>query len=382
MPSYEIERVGDLQEDLVGEYDLALADDQTLFAVHQTSASYLKVSRYKLQPAGDIVRMGSEQLSPQAANLAITAPAASHAVTSAVKIAGGKLVLSQWNPGPSSDADGPSATNSAITSFDSRITVIPPDAKGPGPGTSVKYPQGYLAVTAHSNSTHQLRVTAWLSGDHGIDNLVSTTDAKRTTKVVIAGHASNADDQVFTVITAARADAYKLRLVNWRIRLTKREAPVIERIGEISTNEVISEVAATLFTRSDGDYLATAIIRDEKLAVITWKIESDGSFTRWKEVTAGGASGIGCAHIRRSDIAVGCRDSSNKLRIIYWRFPYSGSGSQEVIRMGTATAGAIGSGVSLVHTSATARNPGDTVAACRTSNGKLKLIRFRLTSGE
>jgi hypothetical protein len=35
------------------------------------------------------------------------------------------------------------------------------------------------------------------------------------------------------------------------------------------------------------------------------------------------------------------RDSENKLRIIYWRFPFANSDGLQVIRMGTATAGAV-----------------------------------------
>jgi hypothetical protein len=40
MPSYEIERVGDLEEDIVASSDIALADDTTLAAALRTNNSY------------------------------------------------------------------------------------------------------------------------------------------------------------------------------------------------------------------------------------------------------------------------------------------------------------------------------------------------------
>ncbi|MEO5923844.1 MAG: hypothetical protein ABIR70_08470 [Bryobacteraceae bacterium] len=387
MPSFEIERIGDLQEDSGGsEFDLALADDQTLYAVSRTDNSYLKCSRYRLYPSGSISPQASEQLSPQAANICVTSPGTGNAFTCCTKYADSRLLVTEWHPGPSADAEGAEGTHAAITSFAPEITVIPPGAEGPGKNTSSKFPNGQVFVTAHTTSgAQQLKVSAWLSGNViGVQQLVSATDSKRHTQIAIAAHKVDEQEQVLTFITATRSDGYKLRLANWRLTLTKSQEPTLERISEALTDDTISEVSATVFSRATGDCVATAIVREGKLVLITWKIGADGSLTRWLEATAGAAAGIDVVNLRSTDIAVACRDSSDKLRVIYWRFPVNNSDPQVVVRMGTATAGRLDnqSAVAIAHTKSTVQKPGDSVVACKTSAGKMKLIRFRLSRGE
>lgn len=387
MPSYEIERVGDLEQDLVLEYDIALANDATLVAALRTNNSYLKVAQFQLESGGGIVNTGEAQ-TVQAANVSLSLPTATHWVTSAVKTAGGRLLVSRWSPVVlRDDAEGMAAANSAIVSFGTLFTVVPPPANPPPPpGTLAKHPEGYLAVTTNTNGLNQLRISAWLAGNNMLTDLATVIAPGRHTKVSLVPYQTlpgNGRLESATVIVASISSG-NLRLSTWRMSVLPEQLPTLSLVGETLTEVAITEVSAALFHRRDGDYLATAVITDGKLSLLTWKIQADGTFTRWMDATAGAASGIDCVRIRRSDLAVGCRDSANKLRIIYWRFPYSKSGTQEVIRMGTATAGTLGNlgGVKLAHTSATLANPGSTIAACRAKSGKLKLIRFRLSNGD
>ncbi len=388
MPSYEIERVGDLEQDLVLEYDIALANDATLVAALRTNNSYLKVAQFQLESGGGIVNTGEAQ-TVQAANVSLSLPTATHWVTSAVKTAGGRLLVSRWSPVVlRDDAEGMAAASSAIVSFGTLFTVVPPPANPPPPpGNLAKYPEGYLAVTTNTNGLNQLRISAWLAGNNMLTDLATVIAPGRYTKVSLVAYQTLPGDGVLESATAITASisSGKLRLATWRVSLIPEQTPTLTLVAETLTDVEISEISAALFHRQDGDYLATAVVAsDGKLNLLTWKILADGTFNRWMDATAGTASGIDCVRIRRSDLAVGCRDSGNKLRVIYWRFPYSKSGTQEVIRMGTATAGTLGNlgGVKLAHTSATLANPGSTIAACRANSGKLKLIRFRLRNGD
>src|SRR4051794_3318069 len=107
MPSYEIERVGDLEDDIVSSYDIALADDTTLAAALRTNNSYLKVIKFHLDPGGTMANFEEHQTSYQAAEVSIALPTSNKWLTSAKKIVGGRLILAQWN-GPSlvSDSEG------------------------------------------------------------------------------------------------------------------------------------------------------------------------------------------------------------------------------------------------------------------------------------
>lgn len=389
MPSYAISRVGELEQDFINEYDIALASNETLVAALRTTNSYLKVVEYRLGSSGDITEVGHEQ-TVQVAGASVTIPAPTEWITAATRIVGTKLFLSQWRPSVSheNDAEGPETGNSSVTSFGTRFALVPPPANPPPPpGTLQKHPQGYLVVTVHTNTVHQLRVTAWLSTDHEIAELPSAVSPERSTKVSIVAYQTLPGNGVLesaTVITASISNG-NLRLATWRITVTPQTNPTVALVAETSTAIAVTEVSAARFSRDDGDYLATAVIgADGKLTLITWRMLANGTFTRWLDATAGAASGIDCVRLRRSDLAVGCRDGNNKLRIIYWRFPYNDTGAQTVIRMGTAIAGTLGNfgGVKLAHTTATSTTPGDTVAACRTEGGRLKLIRYRLTNAD
>ncbi len=389
MPSFAISRVGELEQDFINEYDIALANDDTLVAALRTVNSYLKVVDYRLGSAGDITQTGEEQ-TVQVADVSLTIPAATEWVTTATRIVGTKLFLSQWSPSVSHqhDGEGPATAGSVVTSFGTRFALIPPPSNPPPPpGTLTKNPQGYLVVTAHTNTVHQLRVTAWISTDHDIADFASAVSPERSTKLSIVAHQTLPGNGVLesaTVITASISSG-KLRLATWRINVAQQATPTVVLVAETSTDLAITEISAAIFSRQDGDYLATAVIGDDgKLSLITWKMQANGTFARWLDATAGAASGIDCVRLRRSDLAVGCRDGNNKLRVIYWRFPYTDAGTQTAIRMGTAIAGTLGNfgGVKLAHTTATSTKPGDTIAACRTEGGKLKLIRFRLTNGD
>ncbi len=74
MAIFDIERVGDREDDLVLEYDLALPGDNSIVAALRTNSSYLKMARYRLEADGGISLSGESQ-TLQAANVAITAPA-------------------------------------------------------------------------------------------------------------------------------------------------------------------------------------------------------------------------------------------------------------------------------------------------------------------
>ncbi len=302
MPSFDIERVGDLQEDSGGsEFDLALADDQTtLFAVRRTSNSYLKCSRYQLYPSGSILLQAEEQLPAQSANVCVTSPRTGSAFTCATKVSNSKLQLAAWTAAHSADAEGAAGSHTAIASFAPEIIVVPPGAEGPGNDGLSKYPSGQVLVTAHTTSgAHQLKVTAWLAGNNiGIEQLISATDTKRHAEIAIVAHKIDEEAQVLTFLTASRSDGYKLRLANWRLTLTRSEEPTLERIGEALTEDVITEVSMAILPRTIGDIVATTVVRDGKLAVIAWKIEDDGRLTRWLEATAGAAAGIDSVGLR------------------------------------------------------------------------------------
>lgn len=383
MALFDIERVGDWEGDGALAYDLALpGDNQTVVAAVRNSASYLQMARYRLESDGGITRTDMDQ-TVQCANLSVTAPAADRSVT--VCTAFTKLRVSQWSEHAHQyDVEGADVASSSIASFRTRFALIPPDRPGKRPpGDLHAYPAGNLVVTAHSNLTHQFRVTAWLAGDHDLSDLASATSTARSTlSSIVAFDSTTAENalETATVVTASSGPGYKLRLAMWRIRVAKRETPTVELLGELQTDQGIKEVSSAKFTRADGNYLAAAVItREDKLRVLTWKVEDTGTFTPWKVAEAGTASGIDCVSLMRSHIAVGCQDSNRKLKIIYWRFPYSNEGSQTVVRAGAAKAGVITGGVKIVHRGVTNTIPGDTIAACSTEAGKLKLIRFRVS---
>jgi hypothetical protein len=382
MAVFDIERVGDREDDLVLEYDLALPGDNSIVAALRTNSSYLKMVRYRLQTDGGISLSGQDQ-TLQAANVAITAPAANRSVT--VCSANMKMLVSQWGElSHAYDVEGADIASSSIASFRTRFSLIPP-GEGPKlpPGGLQQFPTGYLTVTAHSNIVHQFRVTAWMAGDSELFEIASATSPARSTLSSIVAFDSTTENgslETATVITASSGPGYKLRLAMWRIRVVPHETPTVELVGELQTEQGIKEVSSAKFTRADGDYLATAIItREDTLSVLTWKVESNGTFTAWKSATGGVASGIDCASLMGNYIAVGCKDSSNKLKIIYWRFPHSERDGQDVTRAGAAAAGVIAGRVKIVHKGVTQTVPGETIAACRTEAGKLKLIRFRLS---
>jgi hypothetical protein len=384
MPSYRITRLGDLDVDGFSECDIAFADDTTLVAAIRTTASYLKVARYRLESGGGISADGEAQTQQVGrVSLALAIPERWFTVTT--KIAGGtNLLVSEWRPVVhDEDAEGPLASVTAITTFPTKFK-LPPNTGPVPPGTLATGPEGYFVATAHRNSANQMSVTGWMSGGSSLDELATGVAPGRYMEVKILPNTLLFDDGKIhsaLVITAGTVDG-KLRLASWRITLGSEAPRVVELLSETTTDIAVTELSVRLMDRADGKYLATAVISDGKLSVITWKVLASGGFTRSLTATAGAATGIDCVHLRRGDIAVGCKDSENKLRIIYWRFPFETTGSQEVIRMGTAMAGVVTAGVQLAHTSATAARPGNTVAACRTESGKWKLIRFRLDVGD
>ncbi len=386
MPSFDIERVGDLEEDLVNTYDIAMADDETLAAAVLTSASYLKVAQYRLSPNGGMANFGITQVPGQCTDVSLALPTATQWLTSVKRIAGGSpLWLQQWNrSNPTRDTQGALCSVVKIAAFRTSFTLVP--TRPPqSPGGLSAGPTGYLVATAHTvPGTQQLRVTSWISGGSNLEELASAVAPGRVTQTAIVAHQIQPGHGVLhtaTVITASLS-AQKLRLATWRLHVEPGASPSVEFVSEVVTEDEITEVAATTFSRLIEECLATAVITKEgQLKVITWRIRSDGTLTRWLEASAGEASSLDLVRLRQSDLAVGCRDSENKVRIIYWRFPFAPTDGTAVLRLGTATAGESTGAIRLAHTSSTATQPGDTVVACRTSAGKFKLIRFRVTNG-
>lgn len=397
------------------------------------NGNHVRHTQWFLLPNGDFfpTELHSETGGPE---LAIAAFSESRLVSMHRAGPAGALKFEAWKTGGgfelSDDAPGPPDRDPRIVTFgaDPGILAIPPRAGikvaagapkpllqpaaatgSPGtqsPGTSsspankpikqtlqpgkisvtLAAKVGYAVVVSRTQGNH-LRVSVW-----GFDN---GGDFK-----VLAGNYLEADGGAATavsvakvkeyweqgprltgveVVTAARGENQALKLQRWRVSLGGQDTPMsIELLGEHTAAETITHVSATPVIALSGTQVATAVrLEDGNLKIIGWRMNSDGSMSRWAEVIGGAITSLSAALVRSRTIVTALREADGRLKTSYWLFPGNITGPLE--HRGDAVEGPAGFEVQCAHVPAEGTELGNTVVAAQSEDGKLRLFRYRVT---
>ena len=177
---------------------------------------------------------------------------------------------------------------------------------------------------------------------------------------------------------------HQLKVQRWRVSRPWGAPPnhtpaAVELLSEHIAPEIVQRVAAAPVTAFSGTQVATVVqLVGGSLKIIGWKMESNGTITRWTDTTATGlVSGVSAARVRGRNIVTALREADGRFKISYWRFPTTLSGAIE--HRGDAVEGPIGSSVRCTHIPGVGSQLGNTVAATQTDEGKLQLFRYKVT---
>lgn len=181
------------------------------------------------------------------------------------------------------------------------------------------------------------------------------------------------------VVTAARGENQVLRLQRWRVNVGDQDTPVsIQLLSEHTAAETITQVSAVPVVALNGTQAATAVrLADGALKVIGWRMNADGSMSRWAEATGGTITSVSAAAVRGRTIVTALREADGRLKTSYWRFPADISGTLE--HRGDAVEGPVSFEVQCAHVPAEGTDLGETVVATQSERDKLQLFRYRVT---
>lgn len=170
------------------------------------------------------------------------------------------------------------------------------------------------------------------------------------------------------LITAVEDADHNLKLISWDYT----------GLNDIVRKHDKTEGKATLVNlvrASDSQMLAGVRTLDGNLRLILYQIGITGAFTRQTDHTAGEISALDMVEYGTSKkFVTAVRLTDGKLKIIVWKIEYS-SGTAKIKRLGDIVDEPI-SDVSITP----ALNFNGVVAAVRTSNNKLKMIPFKISS--
>jgi hypothetical protein len=391
MPDYTISRLGDGEGGPGVECDLVALTGDYIATVARNGSGHLEFANWRLEADGSATQINTLE-SDSVAGVAATTPDGEVVVGAAYTTHDDHLTTYSWAGAEfQGKATGVKTWHRpAIASFD-RIFGLPGPIPPSHGGVISVGAQGYLVVTACSDESFQLTITAWMafwgqppfmgmgkmaSWRHG--NVRIPSIAAAATKDNSNGNLASAD-----VMVAFQDANNNLKLGTWRVHVSQGQDASIEKIHETSTTEVISEVAAAAYHYSGGLCLATAVITaDGTLKVIGWAWNADGSFTRLADEEAGTANVVHCAPVRDNVIVTAMRNGSGQLELVYWAMPGTSSGT--VARKGTAHAPSLGAyGSIAVRQRPGGTSPsdlGETIAAGIDEAGKLKVIRWKVTA--
>lgn len=172
------------------------------------------------------------------------------------------------------------------------------------------------------------------------------------------------------VVTAVKTSSNKLKLISWR----KNSNGSFTRLGD-SGNQAgtVGKIAATSFF--GGNKLATAVMTSSgSLRIITWRVNTNGSITRLGDSgnQAGAVTSLSVAAMSNDLLVTAVRDSGGNVKMIAWSVNANGS----LTRRGEHKA-AKGTYVRLTRLDALSGNV-QAVCAFKNSSGKLTLASYKV----
>ena len=184
------------------------------------------------------------------------------------------------------------------------------------------------------------------------------------------------------IVAALRDSAGKLRLQRWRLTMGTQSMPTaFTKLSEVAAPETITSVSCCAVEALGGIQLVTAVRMSNVsslLKVIAWKMEPGGGMTRLAEATAGGISTVYASSVRGRIFVTATRESDERFKANYWRFPGSDTGPIEAL--GNAAEGKIDNVVRCIHIPGEGAHVGDTIFAAREQkDSKLRLWRYQVT---
>ncbi|HEY1336967.1 MAG TPA: hypothetical protein VGF59_05625 [Bryobacteraceae bacterium] len=391
MPVYNVTRIGSAVGGYGDEVSLAVIRDGSSVATSSRNQNgYIEFTLWTLLSGGGIQIYSQLSADPQAA-ARVAGIGVGRFVTAGQSTHGGHIKSIFWiagaNTGEGSAAQG---HNAAIAAFPNLFAIISPPANPPPPGTSVVYPEGYLAATAHVTEDHHVRVTSWFAGEKiasGISTLASAKGGEAIfTSIVAKQTFLTATNLTSADVVTAVTTVDNLHLGAWRLHVDGSQPLSVEHLHGVAANEPAKEVALAAYPPDPATVLVAAIVTPAgDLKLIAWQMQNDGGFTRWLDTTAGAASEVSCAWVTGSIVVTACKTGSGVLKLIYWQLPASPTDPQTITRLTDIEGGSLPSfgGVSVGHwraANASANDLGETLVGVRTAAGDLKVIRFHLTS--
>ena len=230
---------------------------------------------------------------------------------------------------------------------------------------TIAEPQSDIVVTAVRLSSGNLKLISWRIETNGTpirrDDLTAGPVKKIALVTVKTG----------LVVTAVRLSNDNLKLIAWSVSANG----TITRRGDVNAGNVTSIKAVATPIIDDG--LVTAVrLTDGRFKLIAWSTSNNGaSINRLGDVTSGQVTDFSI--IRRGSggkyVLTASRDSNGKLFIQNWELE---SGGDVIKEVATARGGAI-----FELDMAGLKSPNrSAVVACRTTDGRLKLISWELDS--
>lgn len=174
------------------------------------------------------------------------------------------------------------------------------------------------------------------------------------------------------VITAVRTQSRTLKLIAWRVNASGS----VTRIGDSGSQAGVAS-SISIARQPTGNRFVTAVrTSGGNLKLITWEVNASGSAVTRRGDSgsqAGRASMINIVAMSNSRFATAVRTSNGRLRVIYWRLNSSGS----LTRLSDS-----GNAAGEVRDISIVKVANDrVVTSVRTASGNLKLITWRVTDG-
>jgi len=172
------------------------------------------------------------------------------------------------------------------------------------------------------------------------------------------------------VVNAVRTQAGTLKLIAWRVNANGS----VTRTGDSGSQAGAASSISIARNPGSSRYVTAVRTASGALKLISWDVNATGSSIARRGDSgnqAGAASLIKIVAVRQNRFVTACRTSNGSLKVIGWRLNANGS----LTRLADAAAGSVSDiAASLVSGSRV-------VTAVRTSNGSLKLITWRITDG-
>ena len=329
-------------------------------------------------------------------DVAVAAPVSNRAVLGYKKLPGGTTCYLTWKQGSAAIDD---STEAAYQDHSLELSAFHEPAHPLYRGGQL--PEAYTIVTTagatvspkpvHAaavsiTSLHKMRLAIW-HFDGGGELKVKlgsypedvSEPATRVHVVTTAEYLVDGLLKAGDLLTAVRYNN-QLKLIRWRY--DRRPSPdTLQKIGQVTLDEQVDECGLTTITTTEGVVAVTALrLTSGNLKLIGWKLQSNGSLTRWLETTSREiVSSVTCANVRNSDVVTCVKmEPGGQMRLIYWYFPFNANPAGAIQRR-VAVDGDVVSWVKCLHQPGKMESyPGYTITMSRLPDTKLKLRRWKV----